>query len=144
MSTKEYNRRYYLAHREEIIERSKKYIKEHQERVTALNRERRLANPETQKNNSERAKKWYEDNKERSKKYFDNYKKANTDKVVAAKAVENALRRGDMVRSNCEICGAEKAEAHHDDYNYPLRVRWLCRSCHKAWHSKNKPVRVKI
>lgn len=35
--------------------------------------------------------------------------------------------------SQCErIC---KVDAHHDDYNKSLEVRWLCRSCHRKIHS---------
>lgn len=44
-----------------------------------------------------------------------------------------ALSSGELVRQPCEICG-EKADAHHDDYNKPLDVRWLCRSHHKQHH----------
>lgn len=47
----------------------------------------------------------------------------------------------------CEACsGTGKAgklasiEAHHDDYNLPLVVRWLCKSCHRRWHGRNEPI----
>lgn len=36
----------------------------------------------------------------------------------------------------CEVCGAEKSEAHHDDYTKPLSVRWLCRSHHRLHHER--------
>lgn len=45
------------------------------------------------------------------------------------------IRRGDR----CEQCGTVgKVEGHHDDYNKPLTVRWLCKLCHFAWHKANK------
>jgi hypothetical protein len=44
------------------------------------------------------------------------------------------LRRGKLQRSVCEGCGAV-AEMHHDDYDKPLEVRWLCRSCHLDEHA---------
>ena len=36
----------------------------------------------------------------------------------------------------CEICGKEKTHAHHDDYDKPLNVRWLCAEHHRQWHAK--------
>lgn len=35
----------------------------------------------------------------------------------------------------CEECGRsnKKIEAAHYDYRQPLKVRWLCRSCHVKW-----------
>jgi hypothetical protein len=34
----------------------------------------------------------------------------------------------------CEVCGAESAHRHHDDYDKPLDVRWLCREHHAELH----------
>lgn len=30
--------------------------------------------------------------------------------------------------------------AHHDDYNHPLVVRWLCQRCHRRWHVRFKAI----
>jgi hypothetical protein len=53
-------------------------------------------------------------------------------------ATASALRRGIISRRPCEVCGAEPAEAHHDDHTNPLKVRWLCRLHHKAEHRVTK------
>lgn len=45
-------------------------------------------------------------------------------------AVSSALRYGRITRSNCQVCGAVKVEAHHPDYRSPLRIVWLCRKHH--------------
>jgi ferredoxin len=37
----------------------------------------------------------------------------------------------------CEVCGdVLNVQAHHDDYDKPLEVRWLCRKHHQALHRK--------
>jgi hypothetical protein len=43
------------------------------------------------------------------------------------------MRDKHLDRQPCEICG-EKAEAHHDNYDKPLEVRWLCFFHHREWH----------
>lgn len=58
----------------------------------------------------------------------------NTDKRRAATMVGNAIRDGRLERQPCEVCGASKVDAHHDDYTQPLHVRWLCRQHHAEWH----------
>jgi len=63
--------------------------------------------------------------------------------------VQAALRIGALVRpESCEACQSPwdkaipktKPLAHHDDYNKPLEVRWLCTKCHYAWHEVNVPI----
>lgn len=63
--------------------------------------------------------------------------------------LEYAIRIGSIERkTNCESCGVEGhmadgrtvVQAHHDDYNKPLDVRWLCQICHHEWHMNNVPI----
>lgn len=63
-----------------------------------------------------------------------NKRRKHGDRVKARKAVWNAIKGGRLHRLSCEVCGEEQAHAHHDDYNNPLDVRWLCRSCHLDHH----------
>jgi hypothetical protein len=75
-----------------------------------------------------------------SKEYQDWYKVEYPAKTLARHMVGNAVRDGKLKKSNhCEDCGQQNhiIHGHHDDYAYPLEVRWLCPACHKAWHSKN-------
>ncbi len=45
------------------------------------------------------------------------------------------LKRGKIIKEPCLICGSENVEAHHEDYNKPLEVIWLCREHHlKIYH----------
>lgn len=55
-------------------------------------------------------------------------------KTAAHMAVRNALRSGHLKRKSCEKCGAAKAEAHHENYEVPLDVIWVCRECHRDIH----------
>lgn len=45
------------------------------------------------------------------------------------------LKRGKLTRQPCEVCNA-KAQMHHDDYDRPLDVRWLCLEHHLALHAQ--------
>lgn len=65
--------------------------------------------------------------------------KRNPVKKAASTAVNNAVRDGRLTRQPCEICGKDKAQAHHDDYSKPLDVRWLCTKHHAEWHRHNTP-----
>ena len=53
-------------------------------------------------------------------------------------AVAKAIRNGLLVRMPCVRCGKEKTEAHHEDYDKPLEVMWLCTPCHKQRHKELK------
>lgn len=57
-------------------------------------------------------------------------------KIRARVTARHAIRSGALVRKPCEVCGASKTDAHHDDYGKPLDVRWLCRQHHVAHHRK--------
>jgi hypothetical protein len=48
-------------------------------------------------------------------------------------AVKIAIKIGRLVRPEvCSFCGVKcKPDAHHDDYDEPLKVDWACRTCHR-------------
>lgn len=61
-------------------------------------------------------------------------KEERTKKAKARSDFNHYMRNNNLKRQPCEICGVTKAEAHHDDYNKPLEVRWLCFKHHREWH----------
>lgn len=67
------------------------------------------------------------------------WERRNPIKKAASVAVNNAVRDGRLARKPCEVCGRDKAQAHHDDYSKPLDVRWLCTTHHAEWHKHNTP-----
>ena len=76
-----------------------------------------------------------------SVEYIKNYQLNNPVKARGHRILTAALAKGTLVRSTeCETCGEEsRTIGHHDDYLKPLDIRWLCRSCHAAWHKADGP-----
>lgn len=66
------------------------------------------------------------------------WRRANSTAYECHKAVGRALKRGDLVKQPCQVCGATdehaRIDAHHDDYSKPEAVTWLCRSHHVRFH----------
>ncbi len=50
---------------------------------------------------------------------------------------DNAIRLGwYVIPDECEYCKKPLAlQGHHEDYNKPLIVTWLCRRCHENRHT---------
>jgi len=92
----------------------------------------------------EKAKKWKEEyysdpvNKAKINAYAKEYNKSPETrfKNMARWAINHAVNRGCAQRFPCSICGEQRSEAHHVDYNKPLIVVWLCRKCHTIEHKK--------
>jgi hypothetical protein len=65
----------------------------------------------------------------------------------AGDKVRRALKAGKLIRPEaCEDCKKVcKPEAAHYDYALPLKVRWLCRGCHRRWDAaKPKALRLRV
>jgi hypothetical protein len=57
------------------------------------------------------------------------------EKYRAHTAVNNAIRDGRLVRQPCVVCGENRVEGHHPDYDNPLHVVWLCPDHHRMVHT---------
>lgn len=69
-----------------------------------------------------------------------NWTEKNPIKKSASFMVNNAIRSGKIVKpQSCQFCGSnpQRLHGHHDDYAFPLVVRWLCPGCHSKWHREN-------
>jgi hypothetical protein len=54
----------------------------------------------------------------------------------AQNLVRYHVRAGNIIRpESCQNCGCrgKRLEAAHYNYGEPLRIRWLCVSCHRRW-----------
>ena len=90
------------------------------EKIRAYDRERAKI-PERIKATTEITRAWRAEDKKRS---------------IAHNAVSRAIRNGSLFRLPCIRCGEKKSVAHHEDYDKPLEVMWLCQSCHKQRHKE--------
>lgn len=95
-------------------------------------KERRKANPHVREYDRKRGNR-------QSGEYFKRYRKRYPKKYHAHTWVNNAVRDGRIYKPDkCENCSSNFAiEGHHDDYNKPEEVRWLCSLCHSRWHREN-------
>ena len=62
-----------------------------------------------------------------------NSRKKHPERARARKKIHNLIERKKIIRPTvCEKCNKESfCEAHHEDYDKPLEVKWLCRRCHE-------------
>lgn len=97
------------------------------------------------KNRADRRKAWkfyYEKNKKKciSERQARIYKEKKIKPQIykARNALNNAVKSGKIIRNPCKKCGSKKVDAHHPDYSKPLKVIWLCRSCHAKEHLKDR------
>jgi hypothetical protein len=66
-----------------------------------------------------------------------------TMKRACREQLAKAVKNGIVVKQPCSVCGETKSEAHHEDYNKPYDVIWLCRYHHSALHHPNLKVEAK-
>jgi ribosomal protein S27AE len=98
-----------LEHRNKNIEKVRQYDRD------------RAKNPDRRKAATAISNAWRKEDKRRSQCH---------------RAVSKAIKSGKLVRKNCEKCGNENSIAHHEDYDKPLMVNWLCQPCHKQRHKE--------
>lgn len=60
--------------------------------------------------------------------------------LYAHQIVRGALKRGIIAKEKCAVdgCDATEVDAHHDDYDRPFHVTWLCRKHHQQWHAERR------
>jgi hypothetical protein len=91
------------------------------ERIRAYDRNRSKTNPVRRKIAQQISQAWREEDSRRGR---------------AHNMVSYAIKKGTLIRCPCVRCGAEKTYAHHEDYDKPLDVVWLCQPCHKQRHKE--------
>ena len=122
-----------------VKSRVKKHREENIERVREYDRHRPNAK-DRNKNNKDRYKENIKDPDYRRKDLIRTkiWQEKNHVKRAAHIIVGNAIRDGRLIKKPCEICGEANVDGHHDDYEKPLEVRWLCRKHHAEHHKQDR------
>jgi len=79
---------------------------------------------------------WRIKNKDFLNKRRKQYNIDHPNKQNARNVFRNAVQRKELLRPNrCSTCGiVGKIDGHHEDYNKPLEIVWLCKRCHRLRH----------
>lgn len=85
---------------------------------------------------SERNKAWVDANRTLINDKHREFRENNKKIIHARDSIPYALKSGKLIRQPCFVCGCEKVDAHHADYDRPLDVTWLCRRHHRQLHSE--------
>ncbi len=112
---KKYRQNYYQDNKNKILKSAGDYYKKNQEKMTKKNKE------------------WAENNKNKIEKYKKKWRTENPKKIKAHTLTTKYIK----IPANklCEVCKINKAiHKHHEDYNKPLKVMFLCPKCHKKQH----------
>ncbi len=115
-------KQYYVENKEHILPRIRIYQEENKEKIKKKQRER----PRTEKTR---------------RLNIINRKIHNKRHPVRCKARNWASRQrkiGNIIRKPCVICGNIKTDAHHENYNFPFWILWICTYHHIWYHSMRK------
>lgn len=131
---KESRRQYRERHKERLLAYSRDYYQRNRERMLEYFAERR-DDPQVQEREKEN-KHSYRRTPEYKARQREVMKQWYQDPVYRAhhraRALANrAIKAGKLIRQPCQVCKALPTEAHHEDYNRPLDVIWLCKVHHK-------------
>ncbi|AII28021.1 endonuclease [Bacillus phage Bobb] len=138
--SRKHKRKYYENNRDKCLERARVQretdpnIKEKWKESHQKNKEHRLEQMKVYAKT--------EQGKEARRRAQERYRQSEQYKMKqnARKKVLRAVQSGKLVRPTCcTDCKKEGAvEAHHEDYNKPLDVKWLCKTCHENTHHLNE------
>lgn len=143
---------YEATHKKETKERCHRWYEQNKERVRATAKRWEIANSEKyalikqrfkekhREKINERSRQWRKENPLLYAVRMAVWASKNKEKVRAKRKAQYYVKTGKLIRpNNCSVCGREtKVSGHHSDYNKPLSVEWLCGSCHRKRHIKEK------
>ena len=80
---------------------------------------------------------WVKANPERNYDHQKSWHKKNGDVVQCWGVIAYAIRQGRITKKPCVKCGTvNDIHAHHENYNEPHNITWLCRKHHVELHNR--------
>jgi len=121
--------------RERKIRQARNFNKLNKERVRDVKLLYRIKNPVRARG---WVKRYYEENKDKIMARNAIYEKNNQNKVIARRKVKYEKKKGRLTPLPCKECGNLVVQAHHENYQKPLEVTWLCARCHYVYEKKKR------
>lgn len=98
--------------------------------------------------NAERARKYRttQNGKEVYREIMARQRKTHPNQVNARTILNQAVLSNKVKKPlRCSVCNKKKVlDGHHEDYNKPLEVIWMCRQCHREYHRNILKSNVKL
>jgi len=117
------------------------YMKEWLEKHPNYRKEWREKHPKQREKQAKYYREWYKKNgRKRDPNYYViilKWREEHPESLKAMKIVKKAIKDGLLKKPHkCAYCKRDhtRINAHHEDYDKPLTVIWLCSSCHKKLH----------
>ena len=133
----------YRDHRDDVLAQMHEYHLSHRERRNAYSRNYGRSEIGLRKNRESHQRRKSEDPstwRKKQNEYSRRYRETHPDREPAYLTVRESISTGRLAPESCEVCGSIPTEAHHDDYQRHIDVRWLCRTHHVALHARMRDV----
>lgn len=127
----------YEENKEKFLRQSREYYLKNRSEIVVRRAQERRDLQFKEKNNKYKSE-WYKKNKNKARLAIYKWKKENKHKTDVHSFVMFGVKIGYIQKPDkCSECAKEgKIHAHHEDYNKPLDVIWLCEACHGEKHKK--------
>lgn len=123
--------------RDEYNAKQREWYHKNRDRLVEQQRKRYHESPELRRKQSERVKLYRAENADWWREYHRQHQaewaRRNPEKIKAYSKVQSLKKQGKLIPpARCEFCNEKKSdlEAHHEDYDHPELVAWLCKKCH--------------
>ncbi len=126
------SKEYYKKNKTEILKKVEKYRKLNKEKISLREAKKRLSDPDRFEKNRLKHREWAKKNREKLCLYQRRWYQNNKEKRRAHVILSRAIKKKIIMRSDtCQECNKiAKTEGHHENYNEPLNVVWVCKKCH--------------